>query len=91
VTGGVHTAHDVLKALFAGADTVQMVSALLRYGPDHLRVVRDEMERWLEKHNLASLDEVRGCMSLERLPDANAFSFASSMHLLQNWQDTTII
>ncbi len=90
-TGGVHTAHDVLKALFAGADTVQMVSALLQNGPDHLKSVRDEMERWLESHGHASLDEVRGCMSLERLPDANAFSFASSMHLLQGWQDTTVI
>lgn len=90
-TGGVHTAHDVLKALFAGADTVQMVSALLRNGPDHLRSVRQETEKWLEGHGHASIDEVRGCMSLERLPDANAFSFASSMHLLQNWQDTSIL
>jgi dihydroorotate dehydrogenase (fumarate) len=89
-TGGVHTAHDVLKALFAGADTVQMVSALLKGGPEHLRTVRDEMERWLERHGMASLEEVRGCMSLERRPDANAFSFAASMHLLQHWQDATV-
>ncbi len=90
-TGGVHTAHDVLKAVFAGADTVQMVSALLEKGPTHLRAVRDEMERWLEKHGHRSLDDVRGCMSLEKRPDANAFSFASSMHLLQNWQDAAVI
>lgn len=90
-TGGVHTAHDVLKALFAGADTVQMVSALLLNGPNHLMKVRDETEKWLEKHGHASVDEVRGCMSLERRPDSNAFSFASSMHLLQSWQDSTVI
>jgi dihydroorotate dehydrogenase (fumarate) len=90
VTGGVHTAHDVLKAVFAGADTVQMVSALLKGGPEHLKAVRDEMERWLERHGVASLDEVRGCMSLERLPDGNAFSFAASMHLIQNWQDAAV-
>jgi len=89
-TGGVHTAHDVLKAVFAGADTVQMVSALLKGGPEHLTAVRDEMARWLEKHGHASLEEVRGCMSLERRPDANAFSFAASMHLLQHWQDATV-
>lgn len=90
VTGGVHTAHDVLKAVFAGADTVQMVSALLKGGPEHLGHVRDEVERWLERHEIASLGEVRGCMSLERLPDANAFSFAASMHLLQHWQDAAV-
>ena len=90
VTGGVHTAHDVLKAIFAGADTVQMVSALLRGGPEHLKSVRAEMERWLDRHGIASLEDVRGCMSLERLPDANAFSFAASMHLLQHWQDAAV-
>jgi dihydroorotate dehydrogenase (fumarate) len=90
-TGGVHTAHDALKAIFAGADSVQMVSALLKQGPGHLKAVRDEMTRWMEQHSHASLDEVRGCMSLERRPDANAFSFAASMHLLQHWQDATIV
>jgi hypothetical protein len=48
------------------------------------------MTRWMERHGHTSLDEVRGCMSLERRPDANAFSFAASMHLLQYWQDATI-
>ncbi|MFI5181476.1 MAG: dihydroorotate dehydrogenase-like protein [Thermoanaerobaculia bacterium] len=89
-TGGVHTAHDVLKAIFAGANTVQMVSALLTNGPNHLKAVHDEMERWLEDHGNASLDEVRGCMSLEKRPDENAFSFAASMHLLQHWQDAIV-
>jgi dihydroorotate dehydrogenase (fumarate) len=89
-TGGVHTAHDALKAIFAGADSVQMASALLKHGSGHLRAVRDEMTRWMERHGHTSLDEVRGCMSLERRPDANAFSFAASMHLLQYWQDATI-
>ena len=37
VTGGVHTALDAVKAVMAGAHAVQMVSALLRRGPEHLR------------------------------------------------------
>ena len=32
-TGGVHFADDVIKALLAGADVVQMATAVLRYGP----------------------------------------------------------
>ncbi len=35
--GGVHTALDVVKATMAGAHATQMVSALLRNGPRHLR------------------------------------------------------
>jgi hypothetical protein len=50
VTGGVHTAHDAIKTVMAGAHAVQMVSALLRRGPEHLRRVREEMEQWTEEH-----------------------------------------
>ena len=33
-SGGVHTAADALKAIMAGAHAVQMVSALLKHGPE---------------------------------------------------------
>ena len=39
VTGGVHTALDVVKATMAGAHATQMVSALLHHGPEQLRAV----------------------------------------------------
>ena len=35
-TGGIHTAHDVLKLLMAGANVTMMASALLTHGVDHL-------------------------------------------------------
>ena len=34
ITGGVHTGLDVIKATMAGAHATQMVSALLRHGPE---------------------------------------------------------
>ena len=40
-SGGVHTGLDALKAVLAGAHAVQMVSALLRHGPERLTVVRE--------------------------------------------------
>ena len=36
VTGGVHTGLDAVKAVMCGADGVQMVSALLKKGPQQL-------------------------------------------------------
>src|ERR1017187_5964464 len=83
VTGGVHTGADALKAILAGADAVQMVSALLQNGPGHLKVVREEMERWLERHGHSSLEEVRGSMSLERREDGRAFTRAGLLQVLQ--------
>src|SRR5664280_654681 len=83
VTGGVHTGADALKAILAGADAVQMVSALLQNGPGHLKVVREEMERWLECHGHSSLEKVRGSMSLERREDGRAFTRAGLLQVLQ--------
>ena len=83
VTGGVHTGADALKAILAGDDAVQMVSALLQNGVGHLKTVREEMERWLECHGHSSLDELRGSMSLERRDDARAFARAGLLQVLQ--------
>ena len=77
ITGGIHTGIDVIKATMAGAHATQMVSALLRHGPDHLRTVRREIESWMQEHEWASLNEMRGNMSLERIPDPASYERAN--------------
>jgi len=47
VSGGVHTPEDAIKSVMAGAHAVQLVSALLKQGPEHLRVVLDGMRRFM--------------------------------------------
>ncbi|MGE5813986.1 MAG: dihydroorotate dehydrogenase-like protein [Acidobacteriota bacterium] len=87
-TGGVHTSLDALKAVMAGAHAVQMVAALLQHGAHHLRVVREELARWLEDHEYASLRQAQGSMSLERCPDPEAFERGNYMRVLQTWRLT---
>jgi dihydroorotate dehydrogenase (fumarate) len=77
ITGGIHTGIDVIKATMAGAHATQMVSALLRHGPGHLRTVRREIESWMEEHEWTSLNEMRGNMSLQRIPDPAAYERAN--------------
>jgi len=77
LTGGVHTGLDVIKATMAGAHVTQLVSALLRHGPDHLRTVRREIESWMQENEWDSLSEMRGNMSLERIPDPAAYERAN--------------
>jgi dihydroorotate dehydrogenase (fumarate) len=85
-TGGVHTSLDALKAVMAGAHAVQMVAALLQHGPQHLRVVREELARWLQDHEYASLRQAQGSMSLEHCPDPEAFERGNYMRVLQTWR-----
>lgn len=83
-SGGVHEAIDAVKAVMAGADAVQMVSALLRKGPEHLAYVRRGFEQWAEAHGYTSIDQMRGCMSLERCPDPHAFERGNYLRILQS-------
>jgi dihydroorotate dehydrogenase (fumarate) len=86
VTGGVHTAEDAIKAIMTGADAVQMVSALLKHGPERLGEVLQEMIRWLEEHDYESLDQLRGSMSLRHCPDPTAYERANYLRILQAWR-----
>lgn len=89
-TGGVHTALDALKAVMAGAHAVQIVAALLQHGPQQLRVIRDELAKWLEDHEYESLQKAQGSMSLERCPDPSAFVRGNYMRVLQTWRLTRV-
>lgn len=83
VTGGVHTGLDVIKATMAGAHATQMVSALLRHGPSHLKTVRDQVEGWMQEHAWDSLDPMRGNMSLGRIPDPAAYERTTFKRMLR--------
>lgn len=86
VTGGVHDGIGALKAVMAGADAVQMVSALLIHGPDRLAHSRATLAEWLEEHEYESLAQARGSMSLVKSPNPQAFTRANYMRILNGWK-----
>lgn len=88
LTGGAHGADEVLRATLAGANAVQMVSALLQQGPYHLRRVLSDMELWLDMHNFETLSQVRGSMSLLRMPPAKAGERKNFMSMLNQRQSS---
>ena len=85
-SGGVQDARDVIKAVMAGAHAVQVVSALLRNGPEHLKVMTQGMVDWMREFEWDSLEEMRGNMSLGRCPDPAVYERANYMMMLQSWQ-----
>jgi dihydroorotate dehydrogenase (fumarate) len=86
VSGGVHTAADAARAIIAGADAVQMVSALLTSGPEYLTQVIDQFARWMEEHEYESIDQLRGALNLKACPDPGAYERANYMLTLQSWR-----
>jgi dihydroorotate dehydrogenase (fumarate) len=84
VTGGVHTAVDALKAIAAGAKVAMMASALMKHGIQHLVKVRQEMNAWLDAHDYATLEELRGVMSQTAVGDPAALERANYMNVIKS-------
>jgi len=73
ITGGVHTGLDVVKATMTGAHAAQLVSALIANGPGHLQTVRRDLKAWMTENEWETLNEMRGNMSFQRIPDPSAY------------------
>jgi dihydroorotate dehydrogenase (fumarate) len=85
VTGGVHTAEDVVKALMAGAAATMMTSALLHHGVEHLARVQAGLRAWMEEHEYESVGQMRGCMSSAAVAEPAAFERANYLKVLRGY------
>jgi len=83
VTGGVHSAIDAVKAVMAGADAVQMVSALLLNGVEYVGEIVRGLDHWLEHHEYESIAQMKGSMSLAKTADPAAFERANYVRILE--------
>lgn len=90
-SGGVHTPADAIKAIMAGANAVQLVSALLRRGPAYLGTLLQQVTEWMEKEGYESMDQMRGNMSHQRTPDPAALERANYARIITGWRpDATV-
>ena len=86
LSGGVHSFEDIIKGIMVGADVVQVVSTLLKHGPEHLAGLLAELTRWMEVHEYESVDQMRGSMSLSHCPDPSVYERANYLRVLQLWK-----
>jgi dihydroorotate dehydrogenase (fumarate) len=84
-TGGVASPNDAIKAILAGADAVQMVSAILRHGPSYFTTVSEELRRWMGSLEFESLDQVRGRLSLVNAEAPSALERAQYIRTITGW------
>ncbi len=86
VTGGVHTAEDVVKAMMVGAKVTQMASVLLHNGVSALSDILVDLQRWLETHEYESIAQMQGSMSQRHVANTAAFERANYMKVLQAFE-----
>lgn len=85
VTGGVHSAEDVLKSVMAGAQVAMMASALLARGVPYLQTVNADLVRWMEEHEYGSIRQMRGSLSRRAVPDPTAFERGNYIKTLSSY------
>ncbi len=79
---GAHRATDVIKLLLAGADVVQMASALLQRGPGWIGKVQMELEEWLSEEDYESVEQMKGSLCARAADDPAAYERAHYMKAL---------
>lgn len=85
ITGGVHTAEDVIKSMMAGARVSMMTSALLQNGVDYVRFVLSEIREWMEKHEYESIQQMQGSMSQQSVPHPSTYERSNYVKVLSSY------
>ena len=84
-SSGVHDGADAMKLLLAGADVVMTTSGLLRHGPEHLVVIERFIREWMVERDYQSVDELRGSVSRENVPDPQVYERSNYYQVLHSW------
>jgi dihydroorotate dehydrogenase (fumarate) len=85
LTGGVHCATDVVKAMMAGARVALMTSALLKRGIGYLDTICTELLVWMGEHEYNSIRQMQGSMSRNAVNRPAAFERANYMKVLSSY------
>ena len=85
LTGGVHSATDVIKSMMAGARVAMMTSALLKRGITYLDTITTELLVWMGEHEYDSIKQMQGSMSRNAVPQPSAFERANYMKVLSSY------
>jgi dihydroorotate dehydrogenase (fumarate) len=86
LTTGVHVAEDVVKAVMAGADVVNVASVLLERGIPAITELVNGLAAWMEAHEYESVAQMRGSLSQRNVAEPAAFERANYMKVLGSWK-----
>ncbi len=85
LTGGVHSAEDLLKAVMAGASVTLVASELLMHGFGRVSEILNDVQEWMETHEYTSIQQMKGSMSQQAVGDPSAFERANYMRVLSSY------
>jgi len=86
LTTGVHTPDDLLKSVAAGASVAMVASELLKNGIGRATEILAGAEKWMDEHEYASVQQLKGSLSQKHVKEPAAFERANYMKALNNFK-----
>jgi len=84
---GIFSGHDVARMILAGADCVQVVSALYRNGIKQIRNILEELDAWMDQKKYDSIDAFRGRLSRKSMKDPFTYRRAQYVDILMKSEE----
>ncbi|PID94830.1 MAG: dihydroorotate dehydrogenase [Bacteroidetes bacterium] len=81
---GIYEGEDVVKLLLAGADAVQVVSAIYMHGAKHITTMKTDIENWMKEKEYTSIKDFQGKLARKNLKDPFAYKRAQYVDILLN-------
>jgi len=85
-TSGVHDGADAMRLLLAGADVTMTTSALLMHGPQRIADMLAWMTAWMAEREYVSVDQLRGSVSRQSVPNPDVYERANYYQILHSWR-----
>jgi dihydroorotate dehydrogenase (fumarate) len=79
---GILSGKDVVKMLLAGADAVQVVSAVYKKGISSITTMLEEIDAWMTQKSYTNIGAFQGKLSKEVLVDPFAYKRAQYVDIL---------
>ena len=84
---GIYTSEDVIRLLLAGADAVQIVSAIYKNNPVVVESILTEIQAWMGKKGYQKLDDFRGKLSRKNMKDPYTYQRAQYVDILMKSEE----
>jgi len=79
---GISDGNDVIKMLLAGADSVQVVSAIYRNKASHITNMLEMVDEWMDARGYKTIGAFKGKLSMKNIKDPYAYKRAQYVDIL---------
>ena len=79
---GISDGNDMIKMLLAGADSIQVVSAVYKNKASHITSMLETLEEWMDARGYKTIDAFKGKLSMKNIKDPYAYKRAQYVDIL---------